>query len=126
MSEQSAITILPGELSAILTLHAGEAGRHAGALDEAIRTSATREQFNLRLIAENYIYLEDSSPASRVRAFDWLFAQGRSPAGYDPLGPAKDRRAALERALNPTPATLPTSNPLPTVAPSGVTPKENQ
>lgn len=111
LSEQSAVEILPGELASILTLHAGEAGRHPGSLDDALRTSTTRPQFDLRLIAENYIYLEDSSPASRVRAFDWLYARGRAPAGFDPLGPVKERRAALERALNPAPATLPANTP---------------
>lgn len=111
LSEHSAVEALPGELAAILTLHAGEAGRHAGSLDDALRTSTTRREFDLRLIAENYIYLEDSSPASRVRAFDWLYARGRAPAGFDPLGPAKERRAALEQALNPAPATLPTTTP---------------
>jgi hypothetical protein len=44
--------------------------------------------------------LEDSSPASRVRAFDWLTARGRAPAGYDPLGTPRQRRAALEHGLS--------------------------
>ena len=104
LSEQSASNKLPGELMAVLTRHAGEAGRHPGSLDDALRTSANRAAFDLRLIAENYIYLEDSSPASRVRAYDWLVARDHAPAGYDPLGPAKGRRAALERALSPAPA----------------------
>ncbi len=111
LSELSTIEPFPGEIKSILTLHAGEAGRHAGSLDDALRTSVNRQQFDLRLIAENYIYLEDSSPASRVRAFDWLYARGRAPVGFDPLGPAKERRAALERAMNPAPATLPATAP---------------
>lgn len=104
LSEMSASAKLPGELMAVLTLHAGEAARHPGSLDDALRTSTNRSAFDLRLIAENYIYLEDSSPASRVRAYDWLLARNRAPAGYDPMGPAKGRRAALERALSPSPS----------------------
>jgi hypothetical protein len=99
LSEQSAAGKLAPELSATLAMHAGEAGRHPGALDEGLKTCANRQEFAVRLIAENYIYLEDSSPASRVRAYDWLLARDRAPAGFDPLGPPRERRAALERAL---------------------------
>jgi hypothetical protein len=99
LSEQSAAGKLPAELSAVLAARAGEAGRHPGALDEGLKIAANRREFALRLIAENYIYLEDSSPASRVRAYDWLVARDRAPAGYDPLGPPRERRAALERAM---------------------------
>jgi hypothetical protein len=99
LSEQSAAGKLAPELSATLAMHAGEAGRHPGALDEGLKTCANRQEFALRLIAENYIYLEDSSPASRVRAYDWLLARDRAPAGYDPLGPPRERRAALEKVL---------------------------
>ena len=101
LSEQRANGKLPPELAAILAIHAGEAGRHPGSLDDGLKTSTNRGDFALRLIAENYIYLEDSSPASRVRAYDWLIACDRGPAGYDPLGAPKARRAALERAMNP-------------------------
>lgn len=104
LSERSSGARLPEELMAVLTLHAGEAARHPGSLDDALKNSRGHSDFDLRLISENYIYLEDSSPASRVRAFDWLTAIGRAPAGYDPLGPPKARRAALEKALAPTTA----------------------
>jgi hypothetical protein len=101
LSERSASATLPEELAAVLARHAGEAGRHPGALDDALKTSRNGNEFDLRLIAENYIYLEDSSPASRVRAFDWLQARGHAPETYDPLAPPKQRRAALEKALTP-------------------------
>lgn len=101
LSERSASATLPEELAAVLARHAGEAGRHPGALDDALKTSRNGNEFDLRLIAENYIYLEDSSPASRVRAFDWLQARGNAPKTYDPLAPPKARRAALEQALTP-------------------------
>ena len=117
LSEQSSGEKLASELKSLLAVYAGEAGRHAGALDEALKTSKSRVDFELRVIAENYIYLEDSSPASRVRAYDWLRAHDRAPAGYDPLGPPKERRAALERALTPAP---PTAAPAPAIAPGGV------
>ena len=45
------------------------------------------------------MYLEDSSPSARVRAYDWLAARGRAPQGYEPLGPARERRRALDAAL---------------------------
>jgi hypothetical protein len=90
---------MPPELEAVLTQHAGEAGRHAGSLDEVMRGTGNRQDLENKLTAENFIFLEDSSPASRVRAFDWLRARGRAPAGYEPLGNMKDRREALERSL---------------------------
>lgn len=86
---------LPPELAGVLATYAGEAGRHQAALDEALRGATGSDELQTRLVAENVIFLEDSSPASRVRAFDWLAARGHAPAGFDPLGPARDRRAAL-------------------------------
>src|SRR3954452_11232400 len=74
---------MPPELEAVLTQHAGEAGRHAGSLDEVMRGTGSRQDLENKLTAENFIFLEDSSPASRVRAFDWLRARGRAPAGYE-------------------------------------------
>ena len=47
------------------------------------------------MIVENRIYLEDNSPASRVRAYDWLKARGAAPKGFDPLANPRDRREAL-------------------------------
>ena len=89
---------IPSELTAVLTTHTGEVGRHSSSLDEVLRGLSTRQELDNRLLAENTIFLEDSNPASRVRAYDWLNARHQAPAGYDPLGPAKARRDALERA----------------------------
>jgi hypothetical protein len=86
------------ELLAVLTTHTGEVGRHSSSLSELLRGLSTRDELTNRLLAGNLIFLEDSSPASRVRAFDWLSARHHAPAGYDPLGPGKARREALERA----------------------------
>jgi len=91
---------MPDELAATLAAHAGEAGRHPSSMQQVLRQVGGREDLDNRLLAENFIFLEDSSPASRVRAFDWLTAHGRAPAGYDPLGTPRQRRQALEHGLS--------------------------
>jgi hypothetical protein len=90
---------LPPELFAVLTEHFGEPGRHAAAVDEIMRGTSSADELRQKLVSENYIYLEDSSPAARVRAFEWLGAQKLAPAGFDPLGSPKQRRQALDQAL---------------------------
>ncbi len=109
-ADRAAKGAVPREMLSVLTIHAGEAGRNTAALADLIRNVATRSDFNMKLMVENLISLEDSSPASRVRAYDWLAARGKAPPGYDPLAPLPQRREALERALAPTaaPATGPT------------------
>jgi hypothetical protein len=89
---------LPPELAAILAHRAGQAGRNSGTLEEVLSNAASRQDMENRLAAENYIFLEDSSPAARVRAFDWLTMRHLAPPGYDPLASSKERRAALEQA----------------------------
>jgi hypothetical protein len=89
---------LPPELAAILAARAGQAGRSNGTLEEVLGNATGLQDLQNRLAAENYIFLEDSSPAARVRAYDWLTTRRLAPPGYDPLGPSKDRRAALEQA----------------------------
>jgi len=89
---------MPGELYSLLTTHTGEVGRHPSTLDEVLRGLSTRQELDNRLLAQNLIFLEDSSPASRVRAYDWLNARHHAPAGYDPLAPGKARREALEKS----------------------------
>jgi len=98
---------LPPELFTVLTEHFGEPGRHAAAVDEIMHGSSNGHELQQRLISENYIYLEDSSPAARVRAFEWLTAQKLAPAGFDPLGSPKQRRQALDQALSNPPAGAP-------------------
>ncbi len=99
LNEMNANGKLPPELASVLMRHCGEAGRHESSLEEVLKGLSSRKDFNNRLIAENLIFLEDSSPASRVRAFDWLRAKDHAPAGYDPLASEKERRDALDRAL---------------------------
>jgi hypothetical protein len=87
------------EFESLLSLYAGEAGRHPDALIEIVKTIGSRKDLDQRLIAENTIYLEDNAPASRVRAFDWLSSRGKAPAKFDPLGDPKSRRAAIDNAV---------------------------
>lgn len=91
---------LPPELAAVLTRHAGEAGRHAEVLDEVVKGVTSLGDFEARLTAQNILYLDDVSPGARVRAYDWLTARGAAPPGYGPLAPFKQRRAALDAAEN--------------------------
>lgn len=94
----------PRELAAVLLAHTGEAGRHASSMAEILSGLSSRAELQRRLVAENAQYLEDSSPASRIRAYDWLSARQKAPSGYDPLSPPRQRREALEKALQPSTA----------------------
>ena len=86
---------LADELTGVLLSRAGEVGRYSTSIEEAILSSSDLASFEEALIEENLVFLEDPDPSSRVRAFDWLLLRGRAPEGFDPLGDAKDRRAAL-------------------------------
>lgn len=99
MQEPLSKATLPADLLEVLTLYMGEPGRHAAAIDEVMRGISSRRELQQRLVSENYIYLQDSSPAYRVRALEWLAARGLAPAGFDPLGSPRQRREALDRAL---------------------------
>ncbi|HEX4055788.1 MAG TPA: hypothetical protein VHX86_16105 [Tepidisphaeraceae bacterium] len=100
---------LPDELFEVLTLHLGESGRHAASVDELMHGVTSRADLQRRLVEENFIYLQDPSPAQRVRALAWLTARGLAPAGYDPMASPKQRRLALDRALSAPPTTAPTA-----------------
>jgi hypothetical protein len=110
LAEMESADPLPPELLAVLAVHAGETGRSAGALAELAKSVGSIAEFNQRVAAENYIDLEDNSPSARVRAFDWLRARKLEPAGFDPLGPPKQRRAALDKAAEPKPPAPPTAD----------------
>ena len=99
LAEMLAEKTLPAELEAVLARHAGEAGRSAAPLAGLLKNAAGRDDLIAGFARENLIALEDASPATRVRACDWLAARGKAPAGYDPLAAAKERRAALEKAM---------------------------
>ena len=86
---------LPPELFAVLTEHFGEPGRHSAAVDEIMRGTSSGGELRRKLISENYIYLEDSSPAARVRAFEWLGSQKTGAAGVRSVGFAKTAAAGV-------------------------------
>jgi hypothetical protein len=99
----------------MLSARYGEVGRDAGGLAELAAASASRADFVARVRAENVILLDDASPASRVRAFEWTSRQDAKGAlkGYDPLGPTPQRRQAIDNYLQsltaPPQATQPTA-----------------
>jgi hypothetical protein len=90
---------LPRVLSSMLSARYGEVGRDPPALAELARRSASAAEMDRRLEAEHLMLLDDASPALRVRAYDWLSSRGLAPARYDPFGPVRDRRAAVDRHL---------------------------
>ena len=98
MAKSAAKTESAQEFASLLSVYAGEAGRHADSIEEILKTVNSRRDLELRLTAENLIFLEDNSPSARVRAFDWLKSRGKAPENFDPLGDAKSRRAAIDRA----------------------------
>lgn len=79
----------------LLLRHAGEAARVEGLLAELLDSCSSSAELQARLLEENRYALEDSAPAARVRAYDWLAARGLQPQGYDPLAGREARRAAL-------------------------------
>lgn len=85
------------ELEAIVIRYTGEVGRHPSVLKEMVSDATGVADLEKRLLQENFIYLEDISPAARTRAFEWLAARGQAPKGYDPLAPIKERRSALNQ-----------------------------
>ncbi|MCB9914741.1 MAG: hypothetical protein H6828_06270 [Planctomycetes bacterium] len=92
----------PGEtltepLAALLLRRAGQVGRYASSIEEGILISPDLARFQRYVREENLVFLEDSDPAARVRAWDWLVARGVVVEGYDPLGEVRERRAALAR-----------------------------
>ena len=84
----------PAVASALLR-HTGEAGRYASTIEQAAASSPNLAAFDAILLSENRIFLEDSNPGARVRAFDWLANRDEAPENYDPLGEPEERLAAL-------------------------------
>jgi len=94
---------LAPELASLMLRLAGELGRYPDLLSETVAECRALEGLRLRLLQENRIFLEDSRPSARVRAYDWLAFQGLAPAGYDPLASRDERRAALAALEEDTP-----------------------
>jgi hypothetical protein len=91
---------LPPALLSVLVRAAGEPAVDEGSVADILQESRDSSDFQVRITAENFNYLEDNSPAARARAFDWLTLHNAAPAGYDPLGSHDDRQAALEKAYD--------------------------
>ncbi len=91
---------IPQQLRVAMALHLGEAAWHASSLDEISRNLASRQDYRLRVIKENLIYLEDTSPADRLTAYDWLQTHHLAPPNYNPLAGHQARNAALNQADN--------------------------
>jgi hypothetical protein len=102
MIGQATKNTLPPEMASVLVLHAGEVGRHPDSLEDIVKSISNSADLKLRLIGENFIALEDSSPSARVRAYDWLKMQGKAPAEFDPMGDRKSRRDAIDKAFGPS------------------------
>jgi hypothetical protein len=85
----------PVELDAVLARHLGEVGRDPVALVELVREARPLAEMQADVAAMNLEYLHYPSPSARVRAFDWLRVHEAAPVGFDPLGPAAERSAAL-------------------------------
>jgi len=92
--------LIEGELASeyvgMVLRHTGEAGRYPSILEEFLEDADDLEEFYLQVFDENRFALEGPNPAARVRAYDWLRAQGIPIEGYDPLAGRAERRAALE------------------------------
>lgn len=88
---------VPPEWVGVLVRHAGELGRDPESLEALLRDATSLEDLAARIETENRYFLEDVSPAARIRAFDWLTLRGVDLGDYDPLGAAGVRRAALRR-----------------------------
>lgn len=108
-AENDAANPLSASVYGALRSYAGEPGSQLDALKSIVGQSNGESDLRNRLIAENLIFLEDSSPAARVRAYDWLNRRGLAPEGFDPLARPRERRAALERAATLRQTTQPTT-----------------
>jgi hypothetical protein len=99
----SANDSLSGPVLGTLDSYAGEVGHQPDSLLAVIRQSSTVGDLATRLMAENVIYLDDSSPPARVRAYDWLKGRGVDLDGYDPLSPAATaaRRSSASAPASP-------------------------
>lgn len=86
---------LPDVLSALVLRHGGEAGHYPSSLEDAARNSIDVHTFDKRLLQENRLFLEDASPAARVRAFDWLQRRDHAPPDWDPLESKENRTGPL-------------------------------
>ena len=88
---------LPPALQASLRRQLGAACDDTTELHHMLATCASAAAFDAALRDENLAALDDRNGAVRVRAHDWLVMHGGSVTDFDPLAPARQRRAALRR-----------------------------
>ncbi len=99
---------IPAGVRACLTRQFGSLALDASTLEQLLVGSADAEAFRNSVLAENVQDLASRDAVQRVRAHEWLVAQGAAVPGYDPLGPADARRRALRARANPAPTTTET------------------
>lgn len=98
LADRMSGTDFPSALAAVALDHAGEAGRFAAVIEDVSASARSIAEIEQRLIAQNRALLEDRSPSTRVRAFEWLTKRTLAPEGYDPLADLKERKKALRAA----------------------------
>lgn len=86
---------LTPSVQALLTVHTGQVGRDLNTLKTVLKQAAGPQVLSDLLIQENLIFLQDISPAARMRAYQWLQKHQAAPAHFNPLASAQERRAAL-------------------------------
>lgn len=98
LADKMGSTAMPAALSVVVVRHAGESGRFASALEDAATTATSLAELEQRFLVQNRSFLEDRSPSSRVRAFEWLADRGKAPPGFEPLAPLAERKKVLRAA----------------------------
>lgn len=89
---------LPPGLTATLRRQLGAATDDTFELRRMLAVCRSCDEFTAMLTEENHEALTDRSAAVRVRADDWLRLHDAGVPGFDPLGPARQRREALRAA----------------------------
>jgi len=89
---------LPPGLTAALRRQLGAATDDTFELRRMLVVCRSCEEFTAMLTEENLEALTDRSASVRVRADDWLRLHEAAVPGFDPLGPARQRREALRVA----------------------------
>lgn len=89
---------LPPGLTAALRRQLGAATDDTYELRRMLAVCRSCDEFTAMLTEENREALSDRSASVRVRADDWLRLHEAGVPGFDPLGPARQRREALRAA----------------------------
>jgi hypothetical protein len=90
----------PSPAAGLAVRYAGEVGRRPELLRVIVDEAKDRAEFAADLVEANEAFLDDPSPAVRIRAHDWLSRRGVVIEQYDPLASGVERRAVLETYEN--------------------------